>query len=122
MKTIYDPCPAGYKVPPQDVYGAFLKNPVIEYVGEYNNQTNAYIQKEDFYPLLATEYGAYFHYGKNGDHSVYFISGSHRYGRIEFKGLKPFFYTGHTSGTGTKGRRNGNNSVSYSSGLWIRRW
>ena len=111
MKTIYDPCPAGYKVPPQDVYGAFLKNPVIEYVGEYNNQTNAYIQKEDFYPLLATEYGAYFHYGKNGDHSVYFISGSHRYGRIEFKGLKPFFYTGHTSGTGTKGRRNGNNSV-----------
>ena len=50
MKTIYDPCPAGYKVPPQDVYGAFLKNPVIEYVGEYNNQTNAYIQKEDFYP------------------------------------------------------------------------
>lgn len=111
MRTIYDPCPAGYKVPPQDVYGAFLKNPVIEYVGEYNNQTNAYIQKEDFYPLLATEYGAYFHYGKNGDHSVYFISGSHRYGRIEFKGLKPFFYTGHTSGTGTKGRRNGNNSV-----------
>lgn len=41
-----------------------MKNPVIEYVGEYNNQTNAYIQKEDFYPLLATEYGAYFHYGK----------------------------------------------------------
>ena len=25
MKTIYDPCPAGYKVPPQDVYGAFLE-------------------------------------------------------------------------------------------------
>lgn len=52
------------KFPRKMFMGRFLKNPVIEYVGEYNNQTNAYIQKEDFYPLLATEYGAYFHYGK----------------------------------------------------------
>ena len=25
MKTLYDPCPVGYKVSPPDVYGAFLK-------------------------------------------------------------------------------------------------
>lgn len=30
MKTLYDPCPAGYKVSPPDVYGAFLKYPIID--------------------------------------------------------------------------------------------
>ena len=30
MKTLYDPCPVGYKVSPPDVYGAFLKYPIID--------------------------------------------------------------------------------------------
>lgn len=29
MKTIYDPCPAGYKISPPDICGAFLKKPII---------------------------------------------------------------------------------------------
>lgn len=112
MKTIYDPCPAGYKVPPQDIYGAFLKKPVIKYGGMYNSHISADIKNEDFYPFLTTKYGIYFHYGKNGEHSVYFIAGSTRYGRSEYDyRLLTDYYTGHTSGDDAFGLGDGSNGI-----------
>lgn len=112
IKTIYDPCPAGYKVPPQDIYGAFLKKPVIKYGGMYNSHISADIKNEDFYPFLTTKYGIYFHYGKNGEHSVYFIAGSTRYGRSEYDyRLLTDYYTGHTSGDDAFGLGDGSNGI-----------
>lgn len=113
MKTIYDPCPAGYKVPPQDIYGAFLKNPIIKYGGVNNSHTSADIKDDDFYPFLATRYGTYFHYGKNGDHSVYFIAGSARFGRTEYDDrLLGDYYVCHTSGDAAYALSAGENGVS----------
>lgn len=112
MKTIYDPCPAGYKVPPQDIYGAFLKNPVLKYdKGDINN-VYADVQITDFYPYSVTKYGLYFHFGEKGEHSMYFMSGSHRSGIVDYEvRLEPLFYTGHTSGSNISARGNGRNTV-----------
>lgn len=112
MKTIYDPCPAGYKVPPQDIYGAFLKNPVLKYdKGDINN-VYADVQITDFYPYSVTKYGLYFHFGEKGEHSMYFMSGSHRSGIVDYEvRLEPLFYTGHTSGSNVSARGNGRNTV-----------
>ena len=112
MKTNYDPCPAGYKVPPQDIYGAFLKNPVLKYdKGDINN-VYADVQITDFYPYSVTKYGLYFHFGEKGEHSMYFMSGSHRSGIVDYEvRLEPLFYTGHTSGSNVSARGNGRNTV-----------
>ena len=61
---------------------------------------------------MTTKYGIYFHYGKNGEHSVYFIAGSTRYGRSEYDyRLLTDYYTGHTSGDDAFGLGDGSNGI-----------
>ncbi len=79
MKTIYDPCPAGYKISPPDVYGAFLKEPIIDSpIGMINTKYYWTCRRDEgksFYTPSFTEYGAYFYCGgENSARKVYFIS------------------------------------------------
>ena len=78
MKTIYDPCPAGYKISPPDVYGAFLKEPIIMYSLTDDDFTPNIIghvgemKAKSFYTPSFTEYGAYFYCGgENSARKVY---------------------------------------------------
>lgn len=94
MKTIYDPCPVGYKVPPQDVYGAMWANSSFEN------------------PKL-TKYGVYLPCGNNGKNNVYFISASTRWGTAGQNGNDrlPLVYNGLTSGTAAYTSSSGSNAV-----------
>ena len=114
MKTIYDPCPAGYKVSPPDVYGAFLKYPIIDSpIGESGTEFLGYMEKGDFYTPLFTKYGAYFYCGsENSTRKVYFISTSLRHGRTYDKGVvNGPFYKAHLCGTMKHNDGNGMNVV-----------
>ena len=114
LKTIYDPCPAGYKVPLQDIYGVFLKNPVIQHSEELGIPIlSAWIDLDDFYSPKPTTHGMYLYYGENGVRSVYFISNSVRSGRTDsYPGeLKPFHYAGYTSGTMLSHQNSGMNTI-----------
>lgn len=114
LKTIYDPCPAGYKVPLQDIYGVFLKNPVIQHSGELGIPIlSAWIDLDDFYSPKPTTHGMYLYYGENGVRSVYFISNSVRSGRTDSHPgeLKPFHYAGYTSGTMLSHQNSGMNTI-----------
>lgn len=114
LKTIYDPCPAGYKVPLQDIYGVFLKNPVIQHSEELGIPIlSAWIDLDDFYSPKPTTHGMYLYYGENGVRSVYFISNSVRSGRTDSHPgeLKPFHYAGYTSGTLLSHQNNGMNTI-----------
>lgn len=107
MKTLYDPCPAGYTAPPSDVYCAFLRNPIIESPVKNLNNSNRkdeYYGKEientDYYTPLFTKYGAYFYCGgDNSSQKVYFITSPNRYGRTELNGYYDFGYNCHLCGT-----------------------
>ncbi|WP_294546154.1 hypothetical protein [uncultured Bacteroides sp.] len=108
MKTLYDPCPAGYKVPPPDTYGAFLKKPIITDTIISNGGGHhilGYIGKmleDSYYTPSYTEYGAYFYYGgENSARKVYFISAGTRVGREDDIMLILPGYNGHLSGTMT---------------------
>lgn len=114
MKTIYDPCPAGYKVSPPDTYGAFLKNPIITdsvaaitpgiIIGHFGNMS-----QESFYTPSFTEHGAYFYCGgENSAQKVYFITAGIRLAYIE--NFSPNYYS-HLSGTMTSIFDDGMNSV-----------
>lgn len=104
MKTIYDPCPAGYKISPPDICGAFLKKPIINetitdiatgtIIGHIGN-----MKEESFNTPLFTKYGAYFYCGgENSGRRVYFISAGARWG--EEPTLKFLAgYMGHLCGT-----------------------
>ena len=114
MKTLYDPCPAGYKVSPPDVYGAFLKYPIIDSpIGESGTEFLGYMEKGDFYTPLFTKYGAYFYCGsENSTRKVYFISTSLRHGRTYDKGVvNGPFYKAHLCGTMKHNDGNGMNVV-----------
>lgn len=114
LKTIYDPCPAGYKVPLQDIYGVFLKNPVIQHSEELEIPIlSAWIDLDDFYSPKPTTHGMYLYYGENGVRSVYFISNSVRSGRTDSHPgeLKPFHYAGYTSGTMLSHQNSGMNTI-----------
>ena len=114
MKTLYDPCPAGYKVSPPDVYGAFLKYPIIDSpIGESGTEFLGYMEKGDFYTPLFTKYGAYFYCGsENSTRKVYFISTSLRHGRTYDKGVvNGPFYKAHLCGTMRHNDGNGMNVV-----------
>lgn len=114
LKTIYDPCPAGYKVPLQDIYGVFLKNPVIQHSEELGIPIlSAWIDLDDFYSPKPTTHGMYLYYGENGVRSVYFISNSVRSGRTDSHPgeLKPFHYAGYTSGTMLSHQNSGINTI-----------
>lgn len=114
MKTLYDPCPAGYKVSPPDVYGAFLKYPIIDSpVGESGTEFLGHMEKADFYTPLFTKYGAYFYCGReNSTREVYFISTSIRNGRTYDKGVvNGPFYNAHLCGTMRHNDSNGMNVV-----------
>lgn len=114
LKTIYDPCPAGYKVPLQDIYGVFLKNPVIQHSEELGIPIlSAWIDLDDFYSPKPTTHGMYLYYGENGVRSVYFISNSVRSGRTDSHPgeLKLFHYAGYTSGTMLSHQNSGMNTI-----------
>lgn len=114
MKTLYNPCPAGYKVSPPDVYGAFLKYPIIDSpVGESGTEFLGHMEKADFYTPLFTKYGAYFYCGReNSTREVYFISTSIRNGRTYDKGVvNGPFYNAHLCGTMRHNDSNGMNVV-----------
>ena len=102
MKTLYDPCPVGYKVSPPDVYGAFLKYPIIDSpIGKSGTEFLGHMEKGDFYTPLFTKYGVYFYCGsENSTRKVYFISTSLRHGRTYDKGVvNGPFYSAHLCGT-----------------------
>ena len=115
MKTIYDPCPAGYKVSPPDVYGAFLKEPIIMYSLTDNDFTPNIIghvgemKAKSFYAPSFTEYGAYFYCGgENSARKVYFIFAGIRLADVNE--VQPG-YTAHLSGTMTSIFDDGMNTV-----------
>ena len=105
-KTLYDPCPAGYTVPPSDVYCAFLRNPIIESPiinPDHSNRKDEYytkkIENTDYYTPLFTKYGAYFYSGSdNSSQKVYFIASPNRYGRTDMNGYYNFGYNCHLCG------------------------
>ena len=117
MKTLYDPCPAGYKVSPPDIYGAFLKKPIINDTitdlisGKIVGHTGK-MMEDSFYTPSFTEYGAYFYCdGENCERKVYFISAGCRMGDgTEGFNLLPG-YVGHLSGTMTSYKGDGMNTV-----------
>ena len=118
IKTLYDPCPAGYMVPPPDVYGAFLKKAIIsrtiidrisgDTIGHYG-----YMGGNDcFYTPSYTEYGAYFYYGgENSKRKVYFIADGTRVGRIDGDYFFLPGYSGHLCGTMTTYTGDGMNAI-----------
>ena len=115
MKTIYDPCPAGYKISPPDVYGAFLKEPIIMYSLTDDDFTPNIIghvgemKAKSFYTPSFTEYGAYFYCGgENSARKVYFISAGIRLADVYE--VQPG-YTAHLSGTMTSIFGDGTNTV-----------
>ncbi len=115
MKTIYDPCPAGYKISPPDVYGAFLKEPIIMYSLTDDDFTPNIIghvgemKAKSFYTPSFTEYGAYFYCGgENSARKVYFISAGIRLADVYE--VQPG-YTAHLSGTMTSIFGDGMNTV-----------
>lgn len=115
MKTIYDPCPAGYKISPPDVYGAFLKEPIIMYSLTDDDFTPNIIghvgemKAKSFYTPSFTEYGAYFYCGgENSARKVYFISAGMRLADVYE--VQPG-YTAHLSGTMTSIFGDGMNTV-----------
>ena len=115
MKTIYDPCPAGYKISPPDVYGAFLKEPIIMYSLKDDDFTPNIIghvgemKAKSFYTPSFTEYGAYFYCGgENSARKVYFISAGIRLADVYE--VQPG-YTAHLSGTMTSIFGDGMNTV-----------
>lgn len=119
MKTIYDPCPAGYKVSPPDIYGAFLKKPIINGTitdlisGKIVGHTGK-MMEDSFYTPSFTEYGAYFYCGReNSERKVYFISAGYRLGdATEGEGINWIpGYAGHLSGTMTSYNGSGMNTV-----------
>lgn len=101
LKTIYDPCPAGYKVIPQDVYAVFLKNPIIIRIDDDIVEKTRETVTGDFYPPTYTQHGVYMHYGGiDSNKKVYFIYGGSRYGRVEREqNMILSRYSGHTSAT-----------------------
>lgn len=100
LKTIYDPCPAGYKVIPQDVYAVFLKNPIIRRVDDDIVEKTRKTVIGDFYPPTYTQHGVYMHYGGiDSNKKIYFIYGGSRYGRGGEHNMKLSRYSGHTSAT-----------------------
>ena len=118
MKTLYDPCPAGYTVSPSDVYCAFLRNPIIgDPVKNFNSaRKDEYygkkIENTDYYTPFFTKYGAYFYCGgDNNSQKVYFMASPTRYGRTEINGYYNFGYTCHLCGTFTLDYSNGMNTV-----------
>ena len=112
MKTLYDPCPAGFKVPPADVYGAFLKKKIM---GNLISTDHYYgmMDNEKFYTPSFTKHGAYFYYGgENSMRKVYFTPTPIRDGRPDFTGfLTNDFYMGHLAATGLYNDGGGSNSV-----------
>ena len=115
MKTIYDPCPAGYKISPPDVYGAFLKEPIIMYSLKDDDFAPNIIghvgemKAKSFYTPSFTEYGAYFYCGgENSARKVYFISAGIRLADVYE--VQPG-YTAHLSGTMTSIFGDGMNTV-----------
>lgn len=113
MKTLYDPCPVGYKVSPPDVYGAFLKYPIIDYpLGESGTEFYGCMDPDKFYTPSFTKYGAYFSCG-NSTRKIYFISTSIRNGRTYYKGImnEAGYYTAHLCGTMKFDEGNGMNTV-----------
>lgn len=113
MKTLYDPCPVGYKVSPPDAYGAFLKYPIMDYpMGKSGTEFIGYMEPEKFYTPSFTKYGAYFSCG-NSTRKIYFISTSLRYGRTYDKGIRNWtdYYTTHLCGTMKYNEGNGMNTV-----------
>ena len=101
MKTLYDPCPAGFKVPPADVYGVFLKKKMMNVIdAEYQNGV---MDKEKFYAPSFTKYGAYFYYGGESNmRKVYFTPAPVRDGEKDFNGFQTKdYYMGHMAATMT---------------------
>lgn len=119
MKTLYDPCPAGYTVSPSDIYCAFLRNPIIGTpVGnpDHTNRKNEYygkkIENTDYYTPLFTKYGAYFYCdGDNSSQKVYFVTSPIRYGRTDLNGYYNFGYNCHLCGILTQDYSRGMNTV-----------
>lgn len=102
FKTIYDPCPAGYKVIPQDVYAVFLKNPIVYDVFDDYGELARRIRMEDFYLPTYTQHGVFMHYGGiDTNKRIYFIYGGLRYGRFNGnpQNVKLGRYAGHMSAT-----------------------
>lgn len=116
MKTLYDPCPAGYKVSPPDIYGAFLKKPIINStLTDISGNIIGHIgqMKDDcFYDPSFTKYGAYFYNSReNSERKIYFISAGTRLGESpKIMGFQPG-YTGHLCGTMTSILGDGMNTV-----------
>lgn len=112
MKTLYDPCPVGYKVPPPDVYGAFFKYPIVSKpIGKSGTEFIGYAESEKFYTPSFTKYGAYFCCG-NSTRKIYFIITSMRYGRTYHKGIMNYStYNTHLCGTMLYDEGNGSNAV-----------
>lgn len=114
MKTLYDPCPAGYKVSPPDVYGAFLKEKIIEGSVTDRLPSSDYhygtMDGEKFYPPSFTKYGAYFYCGEGSMQRVYF-TGNVRFGDTGFKGFQGMYYGGSLAGTLLHDDGNGGNDV-----------
>lgn len=116
MKTLYDPCPAGYKVPSPDVYGVFLKDPIIDKVVDLNVSSDEFygnMGKAYFYTPSFTKYGAYCYFGgENSTQKVYFICTKSRYGRTDYRGFQNMtFYFAHLCGTMTYFYGEGMNTV-----------
>lgn len=114
MKTLYDPCPAGYTVSPVDVYCAFLKKSIIGYSFEQSKDEyyGKRIDNACFYTPSFTEYGVYFYCGReNSTRKVYFIFSPYRDGRVDMNGYSDFGYFSHLCGTFKIDERNGANSV-----------
>ena len=116
MKTLYDPCPAGYKVPSPDVYGVFLKDPIIDKVVDLNVSSDEFygnMGKAYFYTPSFTKYGAYCYFGgENSTQKVYFICTKSRYGRTDYRGFQNMtFYFAHLCGTMTYFYGEGMNAV-----------
>ncbi|MFR4193534.1 MAG: hypothetical protein ACLT3K_03225 [Bacteroides ovatus] len=118
MKTLYDPCPAGYTAPPSDVYCAFLRNPIIgDPIDEFGlNITDEcfgkWIENTDFYTPLFTKYGVYLYCGgDNSSQKVYFMFSPIRLGKTVMNGYYDYGYCSHLCGTLTLDYGNGSNSV-----------
>nr|WP_254009096.1 hypothetical protein [Bacteroides ovatus] len=116
MKTLYDPCPAGYMVPPPDIYGAFLKekiinNTIVDVTGNILGHSGR-MEDDCFYTPSYTKYGAYFYYGgENSKQKVYFIATGTRMGWTDDVLNYLPGYSGHLSGTLTAAKGDGANST-----------
>lgn len=112
MKTLYDPCPAGFKIPPSDIYGAFLKKKIIKKTVNPDYQVGV-MDSEKFYTPSFTQYGGYFYYGGESNmRKVYFTPGPVRDGENDFNGFQTKdYYMGHMAATMTADDGNGSTTV-----------